>query len=265
MPPSACSNLPVFLFGRAGERTLLVAEELGFDELLGDGGAVDLDEGLAGPQAVGVDGPGDELLAGAALAVDQDRGVGRGDLEDLLPEVLDQGVMADDLVVFLGLLLEVLALAAEVRLLEGVADADQDPLAVERLFQEIEGPELGGLDRGLDRPLPRDHDDLRHVRARPQLGQDFEAALAGHLDVEEDQVDADGLLEHLQPVLPRRGFEELVALVLEDHLQGLADVLLVVDDQDAGLPLGLHGGPLPRILAHIHPPSKGAKGRAGDR
>ena len=240
MPPSACSNLPVFFSVAPVNDPFLVAEELRFDELLGDGGAVDLDERLAGPQAVGVDGPGDELLARAALAVDQDGGVGRRDLEDLLPEVLDERVVADDLVVLLGLLLEVLAFPAEARLLEGVADAEEDALAVERLLQEIEGPELGRLDGRLDGALPRDHDDLRDERPLPELGQDLEAALARHLDVQEDEVDADRLLEHLQAVLARPGLEELVALVLEDHLQGLADVLLVVDDQDPGLPLGFH-------------------------
>src|SRR4030042_469257 len=79
--------------------------------LLGDGRAGDLDEHLPGPQAVGVNGPGDELFPGAALAVDQDGGVGRRDLEDLFPEVLDEGMAADDLVVLVVLLLEVLAFA----------------------------------------------------------------------------------------------------------------------------------------------------------
>ncbi|MGB8958488.1 MAG: hypothetical protein WCC00_05705 [Candidatus Aminicenantales bacterium] len=223
-----------------GEGPLLVAEELRFDELLRDGGAVDLDEGLAGPQAVGVDRPGDELLAGAALAVDEHGGVGRGDLEDLLPQVLDEGMVADDLVVLLGLLLEVLALAAEARLLEGVADADKDALAMERLLQKIEGSELGRLDGRLDGPLPRDHDDLRHERPGPELGQNLETALPRHLDVQEDEVDADRLPEHLQAVLAGRGLEELVAFVLEDHLQRLADVLFVIDDQDPGFPLGSH-------------------------
>ncbi len=47
-------------------------------------------------------------------------------------------------------------------------------------------------------------------------------------------------LQHLQTVFAGPGLEELIALVFEDHLQGLADVLLVVDDQDPGLPLGSH-------------------------
>ena len=55
----------------AGERALDVAEQLAFQQSRRQGGAVDLDEGLAGPRAVLVDGPGQQLLAGAALAADQ--------------------------------------------------------------------------------------------------------------------------------------------------------------------------------------------------
>src|SRR5437870_1994885 len=62
------SDLP--LMG-AGERALLVAEELGLDEGLGDGRRTDGDEGPVAPCPLVVDGPGDELLAGAALAGDQ--------------------------------------------------------------------------------------------------------------------------------------------------------------------------------------------------
>ena len=241
VPPSACSNLPVFFSVAPVKEPFSWPNSSDLDELLGDGRAVDLDEGLARAQAVGMDGAGDELLARAALAVDEHRGVGRGDLEDLLPEVLDEGVVADDLVALLRLLLEVLAFPAEARLLEGVADADQDPLPVEGLLQEVEGPQLGRLDRRLDGALARDHDDLGDERPLAELGQDLETAPAGHLDVEEDEVDPDRLPQHLQAVLARPRLEELVALVLEDHLQRLADPLLVVDDQDPGLPLGSHG------------------------
>ena len=61
-------ELADLLLGGAGERALLVAEELALDQLLGDGRAVHLDEGLVLAQAVAVDGAGHQLLAHAALA-----------------------------------------------------------------------------------------------------------------------------------------------------------------------------------------------------
>ena len=68
----------------AGEGALLVAEELALDEPRGEGGAVDLDQRPGGPPAVGVDRPGDQLLAGPRLAGDEHGGVGRRHPADLV-------------------------------------------------------------------------------------------------------------------------------------------------------------------------------------
>src|SRR5207249_2797829 len=54
----------------AGERALLVAEQLALQEGFGDGGTVDSQERPLPAAAVLVDGAGDQLLAGAALAED---------------------------------------------------------------------------------------------------------------------------------------------------------------------------------------------------
>src|SRR5262249_52473590 len=51
----------------AGERSLLMPEQLTRDELLGQGGAVDHHEGIRAPRAPRVDGPGKDLLPSAAL------------------------------------------------------------------------------------------------------------------------------------------------------------------------------------------------------
>ena len=66
---------------RAGERAALVAEELALEQRLGERGAVQLDERLLGARAVLVDGRGDELLAGAALAGDEHRRARRRHLQ----------------------------------------------------------------------------------------------------------------------------------------------------------------------------------------
>ena len=55
----------------AGERARLVAEELALHEVGRNRGAVDRDHRPIGALAGAVDGPGDELLARAALAADQ--------------------------------------------------------------------------------------------------------------------------------------------------------------------------------------------------
>ena len=60
----------------AGESPLLVTEQLGFDEIFGDGRHVEGDKVLVGARAVLVQGVGDQLLAGTALTVDQHRDAG---------------------------------------------------------------------------------------------------------------------------------------------------------------------------------------------
>src|SRR5207244_10296081 len=80
---------------RARERAPLVTEHLGLEQLGGDGAAVDRYEGAIGARARGVDGARDQLLAGAALAHDEDGGVGHRHLPDQQPDLLDERVLAD--------------------------------------------------------------------------------------------------------------------------------------------------------------------------
>ena len=67
---------------RAGEGALLVAEQLGLHQRLGDGGAVDLDERPVLRGELLVQRLGDQLLAGARLAGDEHRRRRVGDLLD---------------------------------------------------------------------------------------------------------------------------------------------------------------------------------------
>ena len=61
----------------AGERALLVAEQLGLEQRLGNRGAVDGDERPVVARAERVQRAREQLLAGAALALEQHRRVGR--------------------------------------------------------------------------------------------------------------------------------------------------------------------------------------------
>ena len=92
MPPSARSKVPRFSVGvpagAGGDGSVAVAEELGLDVVLGDGGAVELDEDAVFAQGFGVHGAADEFFAGAGFAVDEDAAVGGGHQLDLLAEGL---------------------------------------------------------------------------------------------------------------------------------------------------------------------------------
>ena len=60
---------------RAGERAALMAEKLGFEQVLGNSRGVDCDERPGGARAVPVQRPGNEFFAGARFAGDQHGGI----------------------------------------------------------------------------------------------------------------------------------------------------------------------------------------------
>ena len=63
------------LDGRAGERAAFVAEEFAFEQLFGNGGAIDRQKRLLAAVAVMINRAGDKFLAGAAFAGDERGGV----------------------------------------------------------------------------------------------------------------------------------------------------------------------------------------------
>ena len=83
-------------FDGAGEGAFFVAEQFAFEQVFGDGGAVDGEERGLGAMAVMIDGAGDEFLAGAAFAGDERGGVRLRDLADELEDLLHRLAAADD-------------------------------------------------------------------------------------------------------------------------------------------------------------------------
>jgi hypothetical protein len=227
-------ELPDLLLRGPRERPLLVAEELALDELLGDRRTVDLDERLVPPVRVAVDGAGHELLAHPALAGDEHgRARGRG-APHRLPDLLEGAAAAHHAVAVVEDEPQPPVLLGEALLAERVPRGDQDALAVGRLLDEVEGAQLHRLHRRLHRAVAGEDNDGRRAVLLLQLLQDLEPVHLGHLDVEEHEVRR-LLLGELEPHRPVRGEEDLVALVLEDHLEGRADGVLVVDDEDPRL------------------------------
>src|SRR5271168_5313523 len=82
----------------SGEGAFDIAEEFAFEQGFGEGPAVDRDKGFAGPRRAGMDGAGDELFAGPALAVDQDRAAGGGDSANGLLKFFERGADSDNVI-----------------------------------------------------------------------------------------------------------------------------------------------------------------------
>ena len=219
----------------AGERALLVAEQIGLDERLGDGGRVDGDEGPVTPRALMVDGPRDQLLAGSALAGDQDGGRRPGDLRDQAVELLDRGMPTDDLVEVVRarqLGAQECDLALERPALEGASRKRQELVLLEGLGQIVEGAELHGGHCGAHGLHGGDEDHLDALVERLDALEHLDTVHPGQSDVEQDEVDRGGPddVERAGAV----GHVDDFVVVLEDQPKRLPNAWVVIDDEDDG-------------------------------
>ena len=228
-----------FLASRgAGERALLVSEQLGLEERLGQRRAVDGDERAVAPSRALVDRARHQLLPGAALALDQNRRRAVGDLLDEGQHAAEGGARADHLPLganVLELLLESPVLLDQVAPLERLVDQLDELLAPERLGREVVGAVLHRLHGFLDGAEggQQDHVDVRHDR----LGgpQELEPGEARHPEVGDDEVDAAGL-NPFQRRSPVRGEHHPIAFAGQGALEALPQAGVVIgDEQSRGL------------------------------
>ena len=176
--------------------------------------------------------PGDQLLSGAVFARDEHAGLARSDALDRLPQRLDRRRVAEDRVAADEGLAQRFVRAPQAVALHGVPERHEEPLASERLLDEIEGPLPRRLDGGLDRAVPGHHDDGQRRPLRLDGLEQLDAVHPGHLHVAEDDADFRVVLQGLHGGLRVRGLGHRDRLVLEDHPHRVPDRLLVVDDEN---------------------------------
>ena len=90
-----------------------MAEELAFNQVFGNGGAIYFYKHFVFAQALRVDGAGDQLFSRARLAVNEHAAVGGSHQLDLLPQRLYRNAVADDDAVGSELPLEFAVLSAQ--------------------------------------------------------------------------------------------------------------------------------------------------------
>ena len=189
---------------------------------------------------VGVDRFRDQFLAGAAFALNQNCGTAGRDLGYEVEDLEHDLALADDVGEVIALLesaleLEVLLLGAMAS--DGGANVGQQLFVVPGLLNEVF---RAGADRVHDivhGAVGGNHDDRQIGMALLDLREQFEAALAGQSQVQQQQVEA-VLIENLQPLFAVGGQGDGIALQGEQHFERLADGGLVVDDQNAGQATG---------------------------
>ena len=235
MPPLAVSNRPRLAADRARERAPRVAEQLGFQQRLRQGRAVDGDERRVRARRVRVDRARDQLLAGPGFAFDQHRRRRGGHARDQLVHLQHDGALAHD-VLQLGLAVrrDGLLFGDQAPPFDRAGDGQPQLFDVEGLGDVVVSAALDGLHRARHVAERGDQDDGRGGRLGRERRQHVEAAGPLHPHVGDDQVVAAvaalGALDGVDAVVDRL---DLVPLAAQDLAQQVARDAVVLGDQHA--------------------------------
>ena len=196
--------------------------------------ALNSDEALIRPRAVVVNRPGDQLLAGAGLALDQDGAVHRRHELEALEHRLHRGALADDVVEAVAiakLCAQLGVLLAEARLIDRRCQHARQVRELHRLDEEVDRAAFDCGDRILD-AAESGHDDGDDFRITGHRRvEDVEAVGVGELQVDDESVvgeafqpveriGAGGRLgdrESLFRQMLRNDFSEIVVVVDDEH------------------------------------------------
>ena len=190
--------------------------------------------------------PADDLLAGTRRTGHENPAAGRGNPLDLLPQLVDRRRGADQVEFAAGAQPQFGIFAAQLRRLDRARDDEQQPIALERLFDEIVGADLDRLDRRLDGAVAADHDHRHRRHVGPHPLQDFDAVELAVLqpDVEDQQRRLAGV-DCRKRLLAVGRLARRIAFVAQDAGDQHPDVGFVVYDQD----VMRHGRPYSTPLA----------------
>ena len=235
LPRSARSKSPLLRIDGAGECAFDVAEERRFEQVGRQVAGIDRDERPLGPGRVRVNRARHELLAGAALALNQNRRSAGRRLDDQVEHLPHPRAPADDVrevvVPAVPLLQQLAVLAHQPPPLHRVAHDDEDFVVLERLGDVVEGAGLHRGNRALDRGVGRDDDD-RQVLVDPlQLVERGDAVEPRHHDVDDRRVERQRARQ-LEPFGAGGRQAHVVAFAGQQRLENLAHDLFVVDDED---------------------------------
>ena len=162
-------EFPRFARDGAGEGPFLVTEQLRLEQVLGNGCAVDGDEGRVAARAEHVQRPGEQLLAGPALAFDEHGRISRGRSLQRREHFPQRGVVAHEqrrAASHRQFFLEQQILGHDAPLVQRSGDEQQQMVGIDRLGKKVERALFHCRDGIFDAAVSG-HDDHRH------LGVDF--------------------------------------------------------------------------------------------
>ena len=200
-----------------------MAEQFLFDQRCRYGGTVDGDQRRPVAAAGGVQGPGNQFLAGSEFAFDQDGCVRWGDLADLILEVAHGVARTDDRK---RLSLAGLGVGPETVGGQRFVHGGEEFMSTDGRFQVVGGAELHGTNGAADVRVAVDHD--QRPGGRPaQFFQSIENTRTGYHTIDRGQILIGRIPGRIVP-------GDLVTGMLEHPRQGFPMVGVAVDHQQFG-------------------------------
>ena len=213
---------------------------------LRQGRAVDRDEGTLRPRRRFVDGPRQQLLAGAGLAQQQHGGDRWRRLHHGLHGPAPGQRLPDQALLLLGsqLLAQRAVLLHQRPFLQRLGHRPHHVGALDRLGDEVVGALLHRLDRVLHRPVGGHQDGLGLRRHAPAGLEQVHAGHPGHQQVGQQHRDRLAT-EDVERRSAAAGGQHAQPFAFEDPLQRIDDAGFVVDDQhrrvrDRAIPHSAH-------------------------
>ena len=211
-----------------------MAEQLRFEQVLGNRAAVERDEALVAARARLVNGARHHFLPGAGLAGDEHGRAARRHRLDHLRERAHRRAAADDprqAVALLELLAQVRIFRSQAPLFERRFQHVQQFFELERLADEVGGAALDGIDGVLHRAVAGDHDADDAGVPLQRGGEHLAAVDAGQTEVRDEDVEREPL-ELFEGLFTGRRLDHRETGVGQALGHHGAKCVLVVDEQD---------------------------------
>ena len=181
-------ELSLAALGRIGKGTLFVTEEQAFEQARSCRRAVHGEIRRVCPVARAENLVGDEILSRARFALDEHRGLGRGDLAQPCAERPERRAFAREIARIAALRGEAFADFQHLLVVFGLLYEDLDLTERKRLDEVVEGSVTQTVDGGFDRAEAAHHDGQRTGGLLGDESEEFGAVAIGQADVEKDQV-----------------------------------------------------------------------------
>src|SRR5512133_149959 len=219
---------------RSGEGTFDMTKQFTLQQVTGDGGTVDGNEGGVFAGTVGMDRTGNQLFTGTRFSGYQNGRLGVGHLANHLKDLLHLFGGTDNrakIGLVRQLTLQPPVLLRQAAELQRLADRQLECLPVEGLGDVVKGPGFHGFHSDIYRP-EGGYDNHQGLRRTLLDGFEYHQTIhAGHLHVGDDQVGG-GLPEQVQALLPRGRGLNIVAFFLEVIFKHPAQRGIVINNEN---------------------------------